>query len=580
MRLDASEILGITPAIDPRRSEKIFALGGRNYVLDSLGPKSAFGQRFLSPFPLTGTEHIQGARLKLRGGDRVFTFIDRAILEWREDLGGWRTIFLVSDSTIQPYRWTYGYLNGVMYFCHPSSGILAYNIAADICLPLTAPGTPEYPMGILVNNGRLIVLDENLMSFSGPSDGSDFVPRLGGAGFQKINDRVGGDPICMTAWAKGVMVWTTGGVMRCEFTGDSAVYRFRAVNTELRPVNSFCAVQMDDNTMVILDERGLFQSSGETPEPMTPVFNEFLIQYLQKNNLKLGQNVRLEWDELKRYLYLSLSLSRYSPAYEKAFVLYPSLDKWGTLDESHHGILPVLIQTGNRQGDYYALCGTGGRIRYFLETGSRCSSQVLGTLEARYVVIQKPTQQVLGADQVIFSSSGNVNTIPAVNGRTGFYDSAIAEQPTKDYVIGLNSVLQFGLLRARDQVSHDRLMEVIGLFIGSNKSGDKNQLQEDYNLIPPGTSDEDYNAGTGGEDFGFETINYINHKLRIIGTMDGQSLFDETIPELERFDAAGRYFSCSVIGQWVIIEVSAIDVGEAYHVRVIELTAVDGGKLT
>src|SRR3546814_14784179 len=75
-----------------------------------------------------------------------------------------------------------------------------------------------------------------------------------------------------------------------EFTGDQETYRHRDINTEYRPVNSFCVLQTDKNTSMILDERGIYRSQGEAPEPATPLFNEFLKDYIQKNRLKLDQN--------------------------------------------------------------------------------------------------------------------------------------------------------------------------------------------------------------------------------------------------------------------------------------------------
>src|SRR3546814_2497038 len=82
--------------------------------------------------------------------------------------------------------------------------------------------------------------------------------------------------------------------MRSEFTGDQETYRHRDINTEYRPVNSFCVLQTDKNTSMILDERGIYRSQGEAPEPATPLFNEFLKDYIQKNRLKLDQNLRSE----------------------------------------------------------------------------------------------------------------------------------------------------------------------------------------------------------------------------------------------------------------------------------------------
>lgn len=577
----ATDFVGLTPAIDARQSDKFFALGGKNYVFDSKGPKSAFGNRFLTPYPIGRPSQWQSCRLKLRGGDRVFTFVGDSIIEWDESTGSWKFIYVHGDITSTPYRWTFGYLNGYMYFCHPVTGILVYEITSQICQPLIGPGVPTEPIAISINNGRLTVIDDTWFTWSAPGSGLDFVPRLGGAGQQRINDRVAGDPIMITAYSRGVLVWTTGGVMRVEFTGDAAVYRFRAINTEYRLVNSFCSFQMDDDTVVILDERGLFQSKGEAPSALTPIFNEFLIDWLQRYDLKIGQNVRLEWDDLQRRLYVSVSLSESSPLYEKAFVLYPPLDKWGVFESPHYGIGPVLIQDSTRGDDYFGFCDDGGRVRYWDEVGSR---EVLPTnllLNSVYPLTQKPAAADLIDEATVLSSSFSLNTHETWNfeGWAGFRAlGSNSNAPAS--VTGLDAVIQLGLLRL-EGATHDRLGEVSQIFIASNISREGVIVDgEDYNLIPDGVSDEDYNLGVGGEDFGLDPLNYVNHGLRIIGTNDGKSAFMSVVPELVLFNQAGRYYSCSCVGLWSILELTAAQVGEMFHLRVFELNFADAGRLT
>lgn len=582
MRWEADDFIGLSPGIDARRSDKLFALAGRNYVLDSLGPKSAFGNRFLTPYPLGIPQHTQGCRLRLRTGDRVFKFVGDCILEWKEDTGTWRYIYVTGNTVIQPYRWTFGYINGIMYFCNPSIGILAYEVETDYCSPLVSPGVPVEPIAITINNGRLIVIDDIWYTWSAPGDGTNFVPKLGGAGQQKIAERVAGFPIMCTAYARGVMTWTTGGVMRSEFTGDVEVFRHRAINTEYRPINSFCTFQMDDNTTAILDERGLFSSTGEAPRPLTPLFNEFLIEYLQKYDLKLGENVRLEFDDLRRWLFLSLSLSEVSPIYEKAFVLYPSLDKWGTFDEEHYGIIPALVQIGSRQDDYFGFVGNDGRIRYWDFAGSRELLPTDGTLNAVYpVASQKPAHVQTGNTFVTLSSSAVVNTVPMtpyVQGARGFYE-AVGFSPADSLLTGLDSVLQLGFIRARGDESNDQLIEITNIFIGSSQSGDPIQTSVDFNLIPPIIPTPDVEDIIDAEDFALDNYNYVNHGLRLIATIDGLENWQDQEPQLIVFSKGGRYFSCSLTGLWHILEVDAMEIGEAYHLKSLEMKAVDAGVL-
>lgn len=583
----ASDIKGFTPSIEPTRSDELFALAGRNYIFDTRGPKSAFGNRYLLPQALGKPEHSQGLRLKLRGGDRCFTFASDSILEWDENAGGWKVIYVTPYTGSGPNRWTWGYLNGLLFFCHPRTGILVYTIETGICQPHgdIGIGTPDEALSIVINNGFLCVVTPILFAWSAPSNGLDFNPTLGGAGFQLISDRVSGFPLAVTSYTRGCLTWTTGGVMRSEFSGDQAVFRHRALQTEYRPVNSFCTCKIDDDTVVILDERGLFQSKGEAPTPLTPIFNEFLQDYLQNNNINLGTNVRIEWDELQRRMYISTSLTESNALYENCFVLYPNLDKWGQFNEQHYGILPLLIKDTERADDFYGFVDSDGRVRYWQHTGSR-EIRVEDSTTAQganlvYPPMEKPFSFEDGEVGTILSSSGVLNSFAdvEVDGPAGFYvwdgDSATALTPERT---GLDARVVFGLLRVLGQQSADQLGEVTGVMIRS-LSEDNAHVGTGFNIDPIAPATMNLNQLTPTTSERFVDENYVNHKLRIIGTLDAESVFTEQEPSLVGFAKSVRYYSCSVIGLWHMMELRAEDVGESFHPVTFEVTAIPAGRL-
>lgn len=574
-----ADVQGLTPAVDPTRSTEQFALGGDNYIFDAIGPKSAFGNRLLLPQPLIGCEQVQAIRLKLRSGDRCFTFTNQAILEWREDIGGWRVIYVTEDTSSQPYRWTYGFLSEVVYFCHPTTGIIAYGLEDDFAGVVTTNGAPTDALAICVDNGRLVAITPEFLMWSDPSDGFNWQPKLGGAGFQKLAARVPGYPVMVSSYAKGVLTWTTGGVLRSDFTGDQEVYRHRALNTEYRPINSFCVFQSDENTVVILDERGLFKSQGEPPQPYTAAFNEFLIHYIQETNLKLGDNVRLEWDELKRLLYLSYSHSHYNPVYERAFVLYPPTQKWGQFNEPHFGILPIRIGTGSRLDDYYGFVDSDGRVRAWWDTGSREMLLPEHDSDLYYPLIQKPFHYEGGDEGTVLSSTLGLSTFPAagMNQRAGYY-APFAVTPSPPALTGLGAKVRIGLFRSSRDMSHDELSELLQVMVRSSQSGAKERVGLDFDLVPPPA--QDFNNPNESAYYGIEEINYVNHGLRIIPTVDGVSVFGEIVtPSIVGFSRGGRHYSCSAVGLWHIIEISADEVGEAFHLRTLELTGTSAGRL-
>ena len=578
----AADILGLTPGIDLRRSDKVYAVGGANFAFTSKGPRSMFGNRFLLPHALGSPQHCQGIRIRLRSGDRVFTFVGEAILEWDEDVGGWQVLYVTPITNIAPKRWTVAYLNGKIFFCHPRTGIIVYDLEDSSIYKHVGVGVPTTPLAICVNNGRLCVLDDLYFSWSWQSDGLNFLPALGEAGQQLISDRVAGFPVMITSYAQGVLIWTTGGVMRSEFTGDQEVYRHRNLNTEFRPINSFCTLQTDENTTVILDERGLFQSNGGPPEPMAPLFNEFLIEYIRQNKLALGQNVRIEWDDLRRLMYISVSITPEFDKYERAYVLYPSLDKWGVMNEIHHGILPVRIDGNTREGSYFGFVGVDSRIRYWSDYASREAAATGNSLNLRYPRIQKNTHEADGGGYFIVSSSLTFNSEPMTPmvGPAGYYANE-SNTPGTPSVIGLDARIQMGLIRFPElNDSFDHMSEVFAVMIGNVESGPEAQLSVDYLQVPDGVSNEDYAVVTGAEDFGFESLGFVNHGLRVISTIDGRSAFQEAIPELVQFAEGVRHYSCSTVGIWHIVEVSADSAGEAFHVQAFELNATDAGRLS
>lgn len=573
------DIKGLMPSVNPVNARDVYALAGRNYAFTSLGPKSMYGNRLLLPHPLGRPEHVQGFRLKLVLGDRVFIMTGDSILEWDEYVGGFRVLYVTPNTLAAPHRWTWGFLNNVLYFCHPRTGILEYDLATNRFGPVVGPGVPSDAVAIGVNNGRLIAVSTTVAYWSAPSNGRDFEPKLAGAGFQRLSERVSGDFIMVTTYSKGFLTWMTGGVMRSEFTGDVETYRHRAVNIDYRPINSFCTVQLDEDTAVILDERGLFQTRGESPTPFAPMFNEFLGDYIRRYNLRAGQNIRLEWDSLQRLMYVSVSLSEQSAIYEKAFVLYAPLDKWGQFNDRHYGLLPGIISFGPRADDYFCYVDEQGRVRLWQEVPSR---EVLpaGGVNLFYPLVQKQSQPDLNDDGWVVSSSfkfaGFDDT--TLNQRAGFY-AVGGTTPAVPSLTGLNAFLNVGYIRYTGSEVNDQLSEILQVKIANVLSREEQTEFEDYNTVPPDILDEDWNQPGDAEDYGLMSLNYINHRLKVIGTNDGRTTFVEKVPELVRFTPAARYYSCSVTGIWHIIQVAAVDVGENFLVQSIELTGADAGRL-
>ena len=92
-------------------------------------------------------------------------------------------------------------------------------------------------------------------------------------------------------------------------------------------------------------------------------------------------------------------------------------------------------------------------------------------------------------------------------------------------------------------------------------------------------SDEDFNAGIGGEDFGFGRTSLVNFQLKIIATNDGRTEYVSDLPGLARFEAAQRFYATQVNGIYHIVELKTLLPGDTFHLETLELNGILAGRL-
>lgn len=576
-----TDLRGLIPAIDPRKQDDVRLLTGDNVIFTADGILSAYGDRLLTPTPFEVPEHTQGVRIRTRTGDRTFHFTDHAILEWDEVAGDYQYIYVFDDVPLIPYRWSFGFLNNILYFCHPSTGILFLDTRDDSRGRLNVPGIPEVPLSITVDNGRLAIIDENALFWSAQSDGFDFNFRLGGPGFQTINDRVSGRPVTCVSYARGILTLTSGGIMRSEFTGDAAVYRHRAINTEYAPINSLCVFKTVEDQVVFLDRRGFFATTGDRPQPFTPLWNEFLIEELKKYRLLERENLRVEWDENNRLLYLSMSLTDVTPFYDFAYVMYQPLDKWARFSEPHYAIMPVNIGgLTERRGQYFGYVDADGLYHYWngFPSRERLPEEVTLNLIEKPISIPLTTPQDRTHTVMPCTVTSSVADPTQIEGTSGYFRHTNIN-PAAANLTGLAARVRMGVIRFPIREYPDETSELTDISVGSILSSDGRNPVEDFNTVPDGVNPVDYNTATGGEDYGFGRLTFVNFGLNVIGSIDSRTEFDAEPAVLSDFYAAERYYDVCVVGVYFILEFTATEVGEAFHLRTIEVSAIiDAGR--
>lgn len=575
-----SDIGGLNPAVDPKKSGKYRLLEGENVYFDVDGIISGFGNDLVIDRPFANPVGIQGIRINTEVGTLCFTFTDDAILMYSEIQGTYIPLLPIPSTFNTPYRWTLGYLNDYVYMCHPVVGVIRYHVVNEYAAFHTPEGIPEHPLAICVDNGRLAVLSRENITWSDQSNGFNFELALGGSGFQKANDRISGIPIICFSYGKGIIVLTTGGILRGEFTGDKAVYRWRGVNTQYYPINSLCAFQTTDDEIVFLDPRGFYVTRGESPKPYLPLWNEFLIAELKRNRYLESDNIRVEWDSLNKLIYTSFTIADTGDTYDYAYVLYQPIDKWGKFSDKHYGILPWSIDTSERRGDYFGFVDESKRPRYWGGQPHKILTGTNGSSVYRKRTVDYPTTYDSELEVYTFSSQAlmddkiDVDTAEPEGYYT--YDNL---NPVNKVRTGLSASLSVGLFRFGEGQYPDELSEVTNITVGSVMAIEDTTPIEDFNLVPDGIDDEDYNEVTGADDYGFGRVNFVNFNLQVIGSMDGRSAYVTESPVLYDFFSAQRYYACNVLGLHQIVNMSADIAGETFHLQTLELNGILAGRI-
>lgn len=583
VEVTALDIQSLTPALDPRKHGKIHITAGRNFKFDLNGPSSGFGTELLSGHEFTNVDHIQGIKVDIRTGPMTLTFTDDAILEWVESVGDFVVRYFFPSTKNEPYRWTFGYLNDYIYLCHPSVGLLAYDVTSQRVEKLQTPIAK--PIACCVDNGRLIQVDALTYSWSVQSDGHNFTQlELGGAGTQKIQDRTPGKVISCESYGQGVLTFTTGGIMRSSFTGDNAVYRHRNVVTDTRPINSFCIIRQAESQIIILDRQGFFSSNGDIPVPYSPLFSEYIKARLRAAYLSKDTNIRLDWDRVNETIYVSFSATEHTPTYTKSFALYAPLDKWGTYDETHTGFFPVDIISGTRMGEHLAVLKGDKLARIFTRRGFREMAPTNPTANLYRPLNPIPSQTRSDGLGQIMSATCRCSSVNEAASEAMLPNAGVAGYYTWDgmgkldaNVTGLDSLIRMGLFRLFPEQAVDFVAEVQDVTIGSYRSLDPSDVNyADWNISG---SDNDWNQGTQIIDYGDLSIDSINYDVNLIGTNDGRTAYNSEVPTLSHSQESQRFYTCTVTAVWHMIEVAATIKGDYYHVNYIGINGIPAGRL-
>jgi len=604
-RVAFPEVQSWTPAVEAKAVENgsLFVLNGRNYYFDSKGPKSGFGSSVLPGGAISAggfvTESISFADRTIlftetKALDRRWTGLEPVTLEG-EAYEYWNTVAEFESlyaRDVKNQKWTSAYVGYAYYVCHPQRG--TFKVLSDSLEPHTGPGIPEDPIAIVETNGRLVVLTRFTLAYSAPFDGDDFTPTLGGAGFQVTAELVPGNPITLTTFEGGFLLWTDGGVLIGEYVGGESVFRFDRVNTDQLLIGGAAWSNMQDGSIVIMTKQGLMRSTAQAGfQELTPIFNEYLREFIRESEDIV---FRLSYIQEMDHLYVQIMDG--TNHFNHTYVLSVKLDKWGIFSTDHHGIVRF-----SNEIDDYGWIDLEGFPHLFDASGvvESVDGQQAG-LDSEIILGYIRPSQVQTADgnfeiQEVLTSNGPRLTDTAVieedwngdesfiNWNTGFVNvnddyNAYGLNDYKDDYNFMEGVEDYNLMLFSDSV--DMNMDVIGpVSIDFNDWGPA----EDYNDTPEGSYDviplEDWNLKLNGDEDWYKEQSFLNayeYGLRLTSNLDGYESELEVTPVLATRRIDMDMWTCFTHGHNHRLTFSATQSGEKYHMRSLEITLHYAGQ--
>lgn len=175
-----------------------------------------------------------------------------------------------------------------------------------------------------------------------------------------------------------------------------------------------------------------------------------------------------------------------------------------------------------------------------------------------------------GADSEFF-------TLGAEGGSWAEIKYPIAYQAVSD---PLNSWIRVGMASLTDNSNPDLMSRITDVVMGFD-SADANPTNDDYldtNYSPDVVLD--WNAGSGGEDWGTSVFEMLDFNFTVYGTLDdGTNIFMQADPVLYKDGGAMREYKCDVNGLYHFFELRAEEVNQSFHLHLLRYGNMLSGRL-
>lgn len=638
--LQARNIKGLIPALEPKEIQQPYVLDGKNFAVDFEGPYSAFAHQVSSYELLDNPELVETMRVE----GEAYIFTSTGIFGY--DAVGMRYYpKYIFPKVASRYPWSIAQVGAYYYFCRRDVGLIQHHYTNKTWKLISNAYLPTNPSYITQSYGRLVVLGDNSVNWSALDDGTNFdwtTVLTTGIGYQGLSI-VRGKPMGVREVASGFLTFTDQGIMISEYTGGSAVFQHRKLTTTDHIINPYCLITTNERTHVFLTKQGLRVTKGGEPEEYEPLFGQFLFRKLFPVYSPNVQTMyRLFYSSDKQWMFLSVASKERPTIYSKAYVLNMARQEWGSFDEGHYAVGEFYFASGANEGVNLGFIDAYGYSHFFTDAPYK---EALPTLTDNSYVYHKPSETETHYDgaNCIASSRFHMSGVDEQyfrNLQSGVYDlsyttivstaspytSAVTYPPDLDdwntsflpnedwaaltgaedwstgnlgaiagdgfscasgfiyrsyaikqkALVALDSQVTVGLFRFMEGKQPDEVNTVTNLAVGMYKNG-ASSVVEDYE--DGYDLIDDLASGAGQEDYGYMIPSDWTYGIQVIGSYDG--VMDDVVetPTITYDKDNLEYYTCFNSGVYHKVILTASQTFQYLHLKHLEISGFVAGRL-
>lgn len=357
----ALRVKGLTLGQSVSQIDGLAVCAGRNFMPALAGPRSYFGAKVNSAYPLTDGMHP--ATFRQNGKALYFdnTGVYMLDCEGRPEL-----IYAIERNYEERkfadfcYPWTTAYVGESHYYSHPMVGVIEFDMFTCTWSQwqLKEKGFSDLIFGITEANGSLIVLSRDTVTWSAFDRGSDIIEdQYDGVGSQSLHLAKFGRPSGVYSDGQGFFTFTSNGVMYSRpmsgtqiLSGESlesaAIFRhdkYSDAESAPVPISAYAIAKISKGLIAYITKKGIMQvgrfaNNQFADKELDPIMSRWMREkFFECFCYEDCDSIRLEYNPDENYLYMSVKERgcRNSNAYQQAFVYDLELEEWGTFNRLH-----------------------------------------------------------------------------------------------------------------------------------------------------------------------------------------------------------------------------------------------------